>query len=529
MGVLIACAIAGLLEGGLHLLDIGAPDPLGSDLHYQRIVQPVFQPGTLADGTPVLRTADPRLPVQAVLAEKPLQGTRIFVLGASAVAGLGYSPNVTFAAYLRRMLAELAPHRPVEVVNLGIVGISSKQVRVLAVEVLARYQPDLLIVYCGNNEFLEIHAEKYRIAGSSLWDRARHRLTKTNLHRVLSRRFRGLPEAPRPNELGPADGSAGLSQSEILERVALKPREVAEQVDRYEANLEAIAVAAAGARVPLLLMSVATNWRWLGPQDQPDAQLTAPAEPDDAAQVLAEVEAQLHSATDQKRWKLYGHRARLHESLGDLASAREDFRRSMNADPHLRRTLDGMNERVVTVAKRHGALFLDTVETLQRTAPAGIVGFEHFYDYVHFTPAGALEVARAVYVRLRDEGFGGLADDRTVAAFVDQELAEIATAEEDFLDARRFLGFSFNKALLNDWNLWKYDRMVQDLEQRVAAGSDFRSLVYHGNAQAFRLGQRGEAVESYQEALRRREHSVVRKNLERLLRRIDPSEVPARR
>ena len=44
---------------------------------------------------------------------------------------------------------------------LGIVALSSRQVKLLVEDVCARVAPDVVVVYSGNNEFLELHAEKY--------------------------------------------------------------------------------------------------------------------------------------------------------------------------------------------------------------------------------------------------------------------------------------------------------------------------------------------------------------------------------
>ena len=82
-------------------------------------------------------------------------------LGGSSTAGLGYSPNVTFARYLERMARAALPGARVEVLNLGIVALATKQEKLLVAEVCRNYDPDVVIVYAGNNEFLEIHAQKY--------------------------------------------------------------------------------------------------------------------------------------------------------------------------------------------------------------------------------------------------------------------------------------------------------------------------------------------------------------------------------
>ncbi len=66
---------------------------------------------------------DVRLPYQTIRQDKPENALRIFTFGGSATAGLGYSPNVTFARHLERLLEMAQPDRVVEVVNLGIVAL----------------------------------------------------------------------------------------------------------------------------------------------------------------------------------------------------------------------------------------------------------------------------------------------------------------------------------------------------------------------------------------------------------------------
>lgn len=75
---------------------------------------------------------------------------RIFVLGESAVRGTP-EPAFGFASQLGAQLRAAYPGRPVEVYNLGIVAINSHVVYQVARQVLP-LQPDLLVVYMGNNE-----------------------------------------------------------------------------------------------------------------------------------------------------------------------------------------------------------------------------------------------------------------------------------------------------------------------------------------------------------------------------------------
>lgn len=77
---------------------------------------------------------------------------RIFVFGESAVQGdvLG---NFPFTAMLDEMLKVQYPGINFEVINTGMVAISSWTVLQFVKE-MVKYQPDLFIIYCGNNEIV---------------------------------------------------------------------------------------------------------------------------------------------------------------------------------------------------------------------------------------------------------------------------------------------------------------------------------------------------------------------------------------
>jgi tetratricopeptide (TPR) repeat protein len=75
---------------------------------------------------------------------------RVFVLGESAAQGIP-DPDFGFAAQLRAQLRARIPGRQVEVYNLGITAINSHVVYQAARQ-LAGFEPDLLVIYMGNNE-----------------------------------------------------------------------------------------------------------------------------------------------------------------------------------------------------------------------------------------------------------------------------------------------------------------------------------------------------------------------------------------
>ena len=75
--LIFSALLLALVEGALRLTGIG-DDNKTSRLKYQQLAFPTLNAGERPDGTPVLRTVDPRLPYQSVLAEKPEGGLRIF-------------------------------------------------------------------------------------------------------------------------------------------------------------------------------------------------------------------------------------------------------------------------------------------------------------------------------------------------------------------------------------------------------------------------------------------------------------------
>jgi tetratricopeptide (TPR) repeat protein len=522
--VVFALLLVGLLEVVLRVVGVGAPDASRtSRLDYQQLYFPILQPAKLPSGVEVLRTVDSRLPYQTVLREKTPGTIRIVTLGGSATAGLGYSPNVTFARYLERMARAAVPGKNVEVLNLGIVALSTKQEKLLVAEA-CRYEPDLVVVYSGNNEFLEVHAEKYAAAHASFVSRFQDRLMGTNLYRLVNLAIRGRPEQPSLAEQNLSREQLRLTQSQIIRDIEMSESEIGAVVDDYERNIAEMVEAARKAETPILLATVASNWRWRGREDLPSTWMDelverdGSPEPDRVRKVRDVLTERIGGAKFGERHEWLYRRALANETLGDFSAARDDYRAAFNADPHLRRALDSMADRVRRVGQADSVPVLDVIDELQRSAQHGIVGFDEFYDYVHFTPKGALQVAAALYdelVRLRVIE-PELAFDPD--AFVATELAELDARSEDWLEVERFVGFSFDRALIHDRDLWKYDLMVNGLDERLERNpSDVDALVFRGNASAFEIDGAERAEQSYRSALALRDDPRVRTNLDRLL------------
>ncbi|RPI06952.1 MAG: tetratricopeptide repeat protein [Ignavibacteriae bacterium] len=77
---------------------------------------------------------------------------RIVCLGSSSMFGTPYEMNANIAAIVRKQLRHLSPEKDIEVINLGASAINSNVILDLFKQFI-RFQPDLVLMYMGHNEF----------------------------------------------------------------------------------------------------------------------------------------------------------------------------------------------------------------------------------------------------------------------------------------------------------------------------------------------------------------------------------------
>lgn len=134
-----------LLEGGLRLGGYGHPTGFFVDSGREGTVTTNYR-----FGWRFFPRALSRDPHPCVLGEKPADTLRIFILGGSAAMG---TPNAAFSfgRILEVMLEEQYPTRKFEVINAAMTAINSLVVTEIARD-CAAHEPDLFVVYMGNNE-----------------------------------------------------------------------------------------------------------------------------------------------------------------------------------------------------------------------------------------------------------------------------------------------------------------------------------------------------------------------------------------
>ncbi len=349
---------------------------------------------------------------------------RIFVLGASAAQG---TPNnaFRFGRIFEYMLEERFADVDFEVVTAAMAAINSHVVLEIA-EDCARYDPDLFIVYLGNNEVVGPYGP-----GTVLTP------ALSNLHVI--RLGVGLRATKTGQLLSGLFGGRGLRKQGsqywrgmemfVGHEVRADDPRLETTYRHFRRNLESICRIASEAGARTILCTVGSNLRDCPPfasLHRPD--LTAKQRTDwDAAYrqgVISETQDKYAEAVasylraaeiDDSYAELQFRLGRCYRLLERYEDARERYVLARDHDALRFRADTGINEVIRGTAgrmQRQGVSLADVVKAVDANSPHGLPGEELFHEHVHLTFAGNYLVARSVLAQIEGrvaERFGGKA------------------------------------------------------------------------------------------------------------------------
>jgi len=400
---LIPLLLIGILEAGLRLAGHGHPTSL-------------FIPVT-ADGA---HTGNPRFgwrffprslsraPVMTYLpARKTPDTCRIFILGGSAAQGIP-DRAYGFSRILGVMLRERYPGVRFEIVNTAMTAINSHAVLPIGRECL-QYEPDLFIIFMGNNEVVGPFGGSSRLKGGpsglrairlGLWAKT------TRIGQLLGALVQ------RTGRRGHAADWRGMEMFRQDEVAAGAPS-LDRVYDNFRANLDDLLDALAGS--PTLACTVPVNLK-----DSPPFASTHREDLDDrglqtwenhVARALEHAEAgawqqaveafQLAADIDDRHAELHFHLGRCLFALGTLDRAREHFVLARDLDLLRFRADTGINaiiREAATAPRRDTVKLADLARAFADpdTEHRGLPGAAYFYEHAHLTFEGNYAAAAAM-------------------------------------------------------------------------------------------------------------------------------------
>ena len=358
---------------------------------------------------------------------KPVNTYRIFVLGSSAAMG-DPEPAFSLARQLELLLCNAYPQINFEVVNAGITAINSHVVRSLAAD-CAKLEPDLFIVYEGNNEVIGPFGPGTVFSpflGSAGAIRTGQMIKSTRIGQLLAAAARRV--GPVKTDLGDWGGMQMFLKNEIDRD---DPRLVITQA-LFRDNLRSVAESGRRAGAGVFVCTVLTNQKDFAPfVSRHRAVITA----EEKAQWQALFEVGTEPAL-REALAIDDHFAELHFRLGRLClsqnrltEAKAFFQQALDLDALRFRTDSKLNQ-VIRGLANDGITVVDLAAAAESQSENGMMGDELLYEHVHLNFQGTYLVARELFRQTSTE--------LVKTGKIEKVASDVLTLAE----ARRRLGYS---------------------------------------------------------------------------------------
>jgi lysophospholipase L1-like esterase len=403
-------------EGICVVLDLGRPELHDDPFVGFRSVRPLFVPSEDGVSYEIPKARQRFFRPQSFATERPTGEFRVFCLGGSTVQGRPFAVETSFTSWLEISLNAADLVHTYRVVNCGGVSYASYRLTSILEEVLA-YEPDLVILYTGHNEFLESRSFDHITSRDELLsttlERA-SRLRSFTLFREAYLRMRGISSdgPPEGRPLLPTEVEALLDGAGGLEKYHRDEDWHRGVIAQYRYNLQRMIQMAHDADVRIVLVNPVSNIRDTPPfKSQHGDDLTAEElaeweslcaaarrhlEGDDydvqAAADLFQQACQIDPLYAGTFYSL-GH---CYLALGKIQPARVALRQAKELDICPLRILSPMNEAVLEIAEATNTPLVDAQKLFEQESPDKIVSDRWLVDHVHPSITGHQLLADAL-------------------------------------------------------------------------------------------------------------------------------------
>lgn len=393
-----------LLEGGLRLGGYGEPTSfyLGPDAEGNYATNLHF-------GWRFFPPAIARNPIPGQITPKPAGTIRVFVLGSSAALGMP-SPSFSFGRILETMLRDRYPGVKFEVVNAAMTAVNSHVVLEIARDCAAR-EPDLFVVYMGNNEVVgpygpgtvfEQWSPSLTLIRANIW------LKSTRTGQLFADAIEHFRD---PSDLRAWRGMEMFMANQVADDDPRLPA----VYDNFRRNLTDVCAVARRSGAPVVLSTVAVNLKDFPPfasRHRSDLSADDLAEWNSVYQAGVELESKSQWPEASEKYEAA---AQIDDHFADLAfrtarclaasgrpvKARERYDAARDLDVLRFRADSQINAAIRQVAAEQGPFGVRLADAEQALSASdlssgGVPGDQLFYEHVHLTFDGNYLLARSV-------------------------------------------------------------------------------------------------------------------------------------
>lgn len=398
-----------LTEVGLRLARVAEPEEY-TDPHVGfSAVYPLFE----ADDDPeFLRTSHSRhvffglqrFPVEKEPSDGRQRVFRAFVLGGSTVRGRPYETRSSLTQWLELEIEGRNPDIDAQVINCGGLSYASYRLRPILEEVL-EYEPDLIVLATGHNEFLEdrtYREQKNRSGFTAALQDAAYSLRLVKVARQFGESLVGeeVEEESEEDqrEILDSEVKARLDESSGYASYERDDRWREQVVAHFEESIHGMVRMCEQAEVPVLLVQLGANLRDTPPfKPQHSRELTAEqereftehfeaAEQSEASDPDTALESyRVCESIDPRDARLLYRMARCYDQLNQFTAAREYYQRALEEDVCPLRKTTALSEVLRRVSAETNTSLVDVEAVVFDQSADGIPGYDVFVDHVHPT------------------------------------------------------------------------------------------------------------------------------------------------
>jgi len=382
------------MEGGFRLVEMipyGSPQKENRSNPYMTTqgAPPVFQIEKKNGSEEMVRTSfHPFIADDLHFPERKNQNTfRIFCLGGSAAMGWPHELSESYPSYLLEILQNRYPSKKIEIINAAASTYASYRVKYIFDEVI-NYDPDLILIFSGNNEFLEHILYNDESPLRSPW---RHFATVRVVHEIKNIFGKKKPVLDFKNYEPTFLIDIALGNTSPLKT---SPNQLEKVKAHYEYNITEIVKHANISKVPVALLNVPTNIKDWSPHasihgteiDLPLWQKSFQK----AMDLLEQKEYQAALPYFLKCVEIDSSYARSHYYLGKtflalrrIPEAKSAFTNALIHDAYPFRALPEFNRILSKISVQNNTPLIDLVQLFENMASDSIIGEDVLIDHVH--------------------------------------------------------------------------------------------------------------------------------------------------
>lgn len=416
-----------VLEAVLAMFGVGEPNLHEDPFVGFRDIRPLFVLNREAGRYEIPPSRQEYFRPDSFAAAKPADEFRIFCLGGSTVQGRPYAIETSFTTWLELTLNAADRRKSWQVVNCGGVSYASYRLIPILDEVLG-YEPDLIVIYTGHNEFLEdrsySHIKNQPQTLAAMQAAAARLRTYCLLRSVYLNFVKATPSGAAHSSNAqqnkpelPAEVDAMLDYRDGLQHYRRDDAWQRTVIAHYRHNLRRLVQMCRDAKVPLILMNPVSNLRDTPPFKSEHRNGLSPAELqrweslwEEARQSYADdlpraIEL-LHEALalDDQHAGLHYQLGQCFDAVGQQDAARQHYLQAKERDVCPLRMLEPMHAILFDVADRSDVPIVDVRRLIAEQCRDGIADDSWLADHVHPSIRGHQLIADALFQEIRRQG-----------------------------------------------------------------------------------------------------------------------------